>query len=104
RRPPRSTLFPYTTLFRSHPDFECVIARFGNLVPAGDITGIVANGLLPIAIAVRSVVTLRHDGHDLRRLAIHRDRDADRAVWREVQRGAESKARRCLAGCEKIYA
>src|ERR1035438_10817787 len=21
RRPPRSTLFPYTTLFRSHPDF-----------------------------------------------------------------------------------
>src|SRR2546422_9268914 len=22
RRPPRSTLFPYTTLFRSHPDLE----------------------------------------------------------------------------------
>src|SRR2546422_3260288 len=22
RRPPRSTLFPYTTLFRSHPDHE----------------------------------------------------------------------------------
>src|SRR5882762_3628272 len=23
RRPPRSTLFPYTTLFRSQPDEEC---------------------------------------------------------------------------------
>src|SRR5260221_4496601 len=25
RRPPRSTLFPYTTLFRSHFDFLCVL-------------------------------------------------------------------------------
>src|SRR2546428_5146361 len=24
RRPPRSTLFPYTTLFRSYPDVACV--------------------------------------------------------------------------------
>src|SRR2546425_9741593 len=24
RRPPRSTLFPYTTLFRSHPDHDAV--------------------------------------------------------------------------------
>src|SRR5436853_2964314 len=24
RRPPRSTLFPYTTLFRSHPLFEAI--------------------------------------------------------------------------------
>src|SRR3989442_8816804 len=23
RRPPRSTLFPYTTLFRSHPGLDC---------------------------------------------------------------------------------
>src|SRR2546429_8263070 len=31
RRPPRSTLFPYTTLFRSYPDFE---TGWGvNLVP-----------------------------------------------------------------------
>src|SRR5258705_7770191 len=26
RRPPRSTLFPYTTLFRSHREFELAIA------------------------------------------------------------------------------
>src|SRR3712207_9235694 len=30
RRPPRSTLFPYTTLFRSHaPEFEADPARHG---------------------------------------------------------------------------
>src|SRR5690348_17893312 len=28
RRPPRSTLFPYTTLFRSHPGRTAAIARF----------------------------------------------------------------------------
>src|SRR2546422_7155845 len=27
RRPPRSTLFPYTTLFRSHPTFSPVARR-----------------------------------------------------------------------------
>src|SRR2546422_1586006 len=27
RRPPRSTLFPYTTLFRSYPDLEATAAR-----------------------------------------------------------------------------
>src|SRR3712207_7538655 len=27
RRPPRSTLFPYTTLFRSEPDYSDEIAR-----------------------------------------------------------------------------
>src|SRR5256885_2571793 len=31
RRPPRSTLFPYTTLFRSHP-FVLVVLDFGELV------------------------------------------------------------------------
>src|SRR3712207_3028032 len=29
RRPPRSTLFPYTTLFRSRPVLETLAARFG---------------------------------------------------------------------------
>src|SRR3712207_7757194 len=28
RRPPRSTLFPYTTLFRSHQYFEKLMSRF----------------------------------------------------------------------------
>src|SRR2546430_7435523 len=30
RRPPRSTLFPYTTLFRSH--FECLMTRLSILL------------------------------------------------------------------------
>src|SRR2546422_9969974 len=29
RRPPRSTLFPYTTLFRSHPDYVSAHIVFG---------------------------------------------------------------------------
>src|SRR2546422_3362236 len=29
RRPPRSTLFPYTTLFRSHPFFKVLEGRYG---------------------------------------------------------------------------
>src|SRR2546429_8570276 len=28
RRPPRSTLFPYTTLFRSDAQFQCALDRF----------------------------------------------------------------------------
>src|SRR3712207_8417406 len=31
RRPPRSTLFPYTTLFRSHPDLETPEAYVANV-------------------------------------------------------------------------
>src|SRR3712207_3556817 len=30
RRPPRSTLFPYTTLFRSYPDTTCWVNDFTN--------------------------------------------------------------------------
>src|SRR2546422_6943165 len=31
RRPPRSTLFPYTTLFRSHPPTAATISRMRNM-------------------------------------------------------------------------
>src|SRR5947209_11962621 len=31
RRPPRSTLFPYTTLFRSRVPHPCVLCKGGNL-------------------------------------------------------------------------
>src|SRR2546422_5539364 len=34
RRPPRSTLFPYTTLFRSH-DIDCKDGKFGRSETAG---------------------------------------------------------------------
>src|SRR5690554_7245980 len=43
RRPPRSTLFPYTTLFRSGGDVEGARDQFGNaldLVDLGDPLGL----------------------------------------------------------------
>src|SRR2546430_12743790 len=39
RRPPRSTLFPYTTLFRSERVFQKVPKGTGNYVYLGDING-----------------------------------------------------------------
>src|SRR2546429_5354880 len=43
RRPPRSTLFPYTTLFRSHEgdrcSFETLLARFGLTDPGLAVIG-----------------------------------------------------------------
>src|SRR2546422_5975881 len=36
RRPPRSTLFPYTTLFRSHEDREVLKDSMGGMCEAGD--------------------------------------------------------------------
>src|SRR3712207_8419645 len=33
RRPPRSTLFPYTTLFRSHPGLGGLVGRAGHVRP-----------------------------------------------------------------------
>src|SRR3712207_9499386 len=37
RRPPGSTLFPYTTLFRSLPDSKCFLRALGGAAPAGMI-------------------------------------------------------------------
>src|SRR3712207_7913783 len=46
RRPPRSTLFPYTTLFRSLPiAFVVMVVIFGGVIAAG----------LPVLLALASV-------------------------------------------------
>src|SRR6185312_15536755 len=39
RRPPRSTLFPYTTLFRSHPDLNNIVAGLAPHLTAGKPPG-----------------------------------------------------------------
>src|SRR6267378_727805 len=59
RRPPRSTLFPYTTLFRSEP----------HLGPGGDLVAIRATGLLhpllelaPVRVRVAGVAARRVSG------------------------------------------
>src|SRR5437868_10058554 len=38
RRPPRSTLFPYTTLFRSELEPDAALAALWDLVWAGEVT------------------------------------------------------------------
>src|SRR3712207_7159599 len=62
RRPPRSTLFPYTTLFRSMS--ESTIAQNGpGPMPASSITRIPSNGPIAHPSVVGSVASpiLRHD-------------------------------------------
>src|SRR2546430_6174499 len=51
RRPPRSTLFPYTTLFRSRPNDATGIARCENV--RGDIAGHHASGADRAALSNR---------------------------------------------------
>src|SRR2546430_7014017 len=74
RRPPRSTLFPYTTLFRSHADQAVVLDRAGvedgtmahtHPRPANDQVGDAA--VVPAGIAPRGCGTQYRDlqrGHE----------------------------------------
>src|SRR3712207_9258188 len=40
RRPPRSTLFPYTTLFRSEPEEHCTVLRYWEDRYGAEIVGL----------------------------------------------------------------
>src|SRR2546430_13388374 len=68
RRPPRSTLFPYTTLFRSVPRPLCHIG-------ADERTGGGNVGIEEHAVRLRAIATNRGSSHDLDR---HRDRKSTR--------------------------
>src|SRR2546430_8906447 len=50
RRPPRSTLFPYTTLFRSHLEVRAHAVHF---VHEDDARDVVAVGLAPDGLGLR---------------------------------------------------
>src|SRR3712207_9269115 len=86
RRPPRSTLFPYTTLFRSRPDrrpagasrAQSLLNGTGVTVPDGD-------PLAPYAEDVRDDLTQDR----LAALAVRRQagRDHHAAVWRDPDIG-----------------
>src|SRR3712207_9495175 len=43
RRPPRSTLFPYTTLFRSKSGMLCAYEAVKRVGPTGNVIGVVRN-------------------------------------------------------------
>src|SRR3712207_6932046 len=78
RRPPRSTLFPYTTLFRSDPEGS-LTASWGELEGTKDqaLQGADPHwGLCPYLLAVRSVVFAHLCFEN--RLVSHSDRKSTR--------------------------
>src|SRR5258708_22270367 len=77
RRPPRSTLFPYTTLFRSH--------RMDHYLRPGDRRGSIAErrGRLAGAAAMRSeehTSELQSPDHLVCRLLLEKKKDGDTPV------------------------
>src|SRR2546422_7658473 len=62
RRPPRSTLFPYTTLFRSHPQ-RGIIAP-GTFIPLAEESGLImAMGEWIMREACREAASWRSEEH-----------------------------------------
>src|SRR5687768_18287609 len=59
RRPPRSTLFPYTTLFRSDKNCSVVLCLAGSLVSAGlkkVITDLVNNNMVDAIVSTGAII------------------------------------------------
>src|SRR2546430_12381289 len=90
RRPPRSTLFPYTTLFRSHlvvqPDGEVGVGVADHLVIGG---GRPAPGRRPAVDAVRRVARGGRAGEHLepgRRIDTEEQGSVERAEWIRLPR------------------
>src|SRR2546426_4958397 len=55
RRPPRSTLFPYTTLFRSVPQLPTTLPTLDELIGRTDLRGVdPVDHLLAVTAAARS--------------------------------------------------
>src|SRR2546427_7330394 len=56
RRPPRSTLFPYTTLFRSLPSVQLAkaVLSVSWLKLTGPLGAVADSGVLSVTVAVRS--------------------------------------------------
>src|SRR2546425_12236650 len=93
RRPPRSTLFPYTTLFRSTPIITTVIGEGGS---GGALAIAVADQVLMLQYAVYSVISPEgcasilwktgekaQDAADAMGITAHRLKEIGRASCRE---------------------
>src|SRR5256885_17211452 len=85
RRPPRSTLFPYTTLFRSHQAIGAVYALVAEAVTVGD------PGL------VDRLVLARHDPHQPAAQHVAEEIRAHRIVRGNQRRGAHLPGARAEA-------
>src|SRR5690242_21517023 len=71
RRPPRSTLFPYTTLFRSTPDgmrtaAQAALVRVTSLLARRGLVVLISDLLFDRALALTALRYLRHRGHHVR--------------------------------------
>src|SRR3989442_10814136 len=63
RRPPRSTLFPYTTLFRSqvvkvHQSLENYLCDLANLIVTVELTSVQVVKVVGVLVSERSVVVI----------------------------------------------
>src|SRR5688572_31393696 len=56
RRPPRSTLFPYTTLFRSQAEFRRLLGKFYHRPPGGE-------SWCDVILRLRSALDTRSEEH-----------------------------------------
>src|SRR3712207_7439498 len=64
RRPPRSTLFPYTTLFRSVFDQEGLHQFYGRLPASGTVNvGFVAPSVVVVMSCLGNPACRSHPGH-----------------------------------------
>src|SRR3712207_9398242 len=85
RRPPRSTLFPYTTLFRSHDDLRSHVTELGFEVRTAGLD-LVGQGVAVVGWAALDHVDYRHLG------AIEGDLGKQRVE--ELARGADERDRK----------
>ena len=60
RRPPRSTLFPYTTLFRSHSDVMGVRSTGWGMLASGSVQEAMDFALIAQSVALKSRVPFLH--------------------------------------------
>src|SRR2546430_1471978 len=105
RRPPRSTLFPYTTLFRSEPQADVAFGRAGDLVEQRhgrhDHSGRAEPALERVRLVERrldrvQLVTLRQtfDRRDLRPVRLRREHRARLHRFPVDEHGARAARRR----------
>src|SRR3712207_7466910 len=84
RRPPRSTLFPYTTLFRSRGVLDAVVRRQADDDDLVDVLGpqqVLEVGAVEPGVAVAAVLLALVD-HHVDRLAV--ERGAQLGPWRAL--------------------
>ncbi len=74
-----------------HPDFQRMVAGLRQIVRRTDIARVVADRLLPVAVAILRGKILRHDGKHLRFLIIEGHADTQAVGRVEIERWRDDK-------------